>query len=328
VKVQPLPQKGKPDNFSGAVGDFAINSSIDKRTLKEDEPITLQVVISGTGNIQTLTAPALPDLGNLETYDSTSTQNISTNAVNQLNGEKIYEYVLIPRASGKATIPGVQFNYFNPQDGNYHTLTTNPHYITVEKNPLKDRFQKESGRVVYKEGVKLITRDIQFIKTDIPLSNLRKPVIFKSWFIILQLLPIALLLVALYAKKQLNRLKTDVPYARSRFARKQAKRHLKTAYEYLKNGDSDPYFGEIHRALSEFIGDKFNISSAGITEDDLNSRFNQKKYPSHVLSTILEIFEQCNQARFSPTDIPQDSKTKLFDKTSRVIEEIEKHHHG
>ena len=123
-------------------------------------------------------------------------------------------------------------------------------------------------------------------------------------------------------------MKTDIPYARSRFARKQARKHLKTALDFLKNGDTDPYFGEISRALSQFIADKFNISSAGIMEDDLKSRFNQQEYPPQVLSDVLDIFEQCNQARFSPTDISHSTKQELFDKTSNVIAEIEKHHHG
>ena len=63
VDVRPLPEDA-PVDFSGAVGQFELTASLSEVEGKVNEPVTLIVDITGTGNIETLAEPALPELPN------------------------------------------------------------------------------------------------------------------------------------------------------------------------------------------------------------------------------------------------------------------------
>ena len=50
IQVDPLPTR--PAGFSGGVGTFTISSSLDKESVAANEPVTMRVVINGTGNLK------------------------------------------------------------------------------------------------------------------------------------------------------------------------------------------------------------------------------------------------------------------------------------
>lgn len=120
-------------------------------------------------------------------------------------------------------------------------------------------------------------------------------------------------------------MKTDISYARSRSARKLAGKRLKSAAEFLKQGNSTSFIAELHHALSRFIADKLNISAAGITEEFLAQEFSRNNYPDNITTRVNTIFEQCNRARFSPADLTPDTMDILFKETDNIIMEIENH---
>src|SRR3989304_7441169 len=59
INVMALPEEDKPDSFNGAVGEFSVSTSLDKTTTKTNEPISLKLNISGTGNIKLLDVPEI-----------------------------------------------------------------------------------------------------------------------------------------------------------------------------------------------------------------------------------------------------------------------------
>ena len=62
VKVNPLPETGKPADFGGAVGEFRLESSVDKNRAVTGDAINLRIRLSGSGNFRTITEFPLPDL--------------------------------------------------------------------------------------------------------------------------------------------------------------------------------------------------------------------------------------------------------------------------
>ncbi len=68
IHVDPLPA-GKPANFSGAVGEFSISSSINATELKTNDAVTVKLVISGTGNMKLINTPEIAFPQDFEIYD-------------------------------------------------------------------------------------------------------------------------------------------------------------------------------------------------------------------------------------------------------------------
>jgi hypothetical protein len=121
VEVMPLPEKGRPENFNGAVGQLNIEASIKNNELKTDEGCNLTYTISGKGNLKLLEAFKLKLPADIETYDPKITDKINV-SVDGVKGSRTFDYLLIPRYAGNYTIPALQFSYFDPQKGTIRNL--------------------------------------------------------------------------------------------------------------------------------------------------------------------------------------------------------------
>ena len=78
INVKALPEAGKPDDFTGAVGNFDFKVTPSKTTLKHGESLDLVVSVSGKGNLKlfSLPKPVVPNA--LEMYDPVHSETINT----------------------------------------------------------------------------------------------------------------------------------------------------------------------------------------------------------------------------------------------------------
>src|ERR1700712_1459714 len=103
VHVKPLPETGKPQSFTGAVGNFRMESSVDKTSLKANEALNYKVKVTGSGNIKLLKALSTVFPADFEKYDPKIVDSLTENE-NGVSGTRIYNYLLIPRHQGDFTI--------------------------------------------------------------------------------------------------------------------------------------------------------------------------------------------------------------------------------
>ena len=158
IIVKPLPEN-KPAGFSGAVGDFTMKVNADKSQLKENDALTLKIEISGTGNIKLIESPRLNFPPDFEAYDPKVTSNI---AASGNSGNKVFEYLAIPRHSGKFRIPPVEFAYFNPSTGSYKSVTSSDFKINVNKADESQTANVVSGLI--KRGCEICWQRYSFYK--------------------------------------------------------------------------------------------------------------------------------------------------------------------
>ncbi|MCM2276773.1 MAG: BatD family protein [Oligoflexia bacterium] len=129
VEVLPLPSEGRPANFSGGVGNFDVLATVDKYELRANEALTLTLKIEGRGNVAAIGEPRVKWPENLEFYDSKGQAKAARGGF----GTKIFEFVLIPRAAGKMTLPPIEFGFYDPAKKSYLTRATDP--IEIQVNP-------------------------------------------------------------------------------------------------------------------------------------------------------------------------------------------------
>ena len=127
VEVEPLPEVGRPVSFTGGVGDFTVASAVDKYDVHANEPVTLTVKVEGKGNLAAIGEPKGQWPSSVELYDSKGRVNAGRGGT----GEKIFEFLLIPRVPGKLTLPSLEFSFFSPTERKYVTRTTEPIDINV-----------------------------------------------------------------------------------------------------------------------------------------------------------------------------------------------------
>ncbi|MFA7343988.1 MAG: BatD family protein [Terrimicrobiaceae bacterium] len=123
IEVLPLPKEGRPEDFSGAVGRFAMEATVSPKKASSGEPVNLKVAVSGQGNFEGMGAPVLTGDEGWRSYPP-SDKFQSTDSIG-FTGEKTYEFALIARQDQTRT-PGVRFSYFDPATGKYSELVQEP----------------------------------------------------------------------------------------------------------------------------------------------------------------------------------------------------------
>ena len=128
LDVQPLPKEDRPENFSGAVGQFTMKSSADPDTTAAGEPVTMTLKVEGRGNFDAMTPPELTGTDGWRTY--APKESFDGNDTIGFGGTKTFEYSMVAREDRSST-PGASFSYFDPLKKKYVTLTTGPVAVTA-----------------------------------------------------------------------------------------------------------------------------------------------------------------------------------------------------
>jgi hypothetical protein len=118
ITVKPLPENGKPEWFNGAAGSFSIKMVCDSTTVKKNDALKIQWVVSGTGNFKMINALPVNWPAGMEAFEPVITENITEGSA-PFSGQKIFEYTVSPTVEGNLTIPALQFSYFNPAAQQY-----------------------------------------------------------------------------------------------------------------------------------------------------------------------------------------------------------------
>ena len=135
INVRELPEKGKPLNFSGAVGDFELSVDASRTNLEANESTQIKVKINGKGNLKLLSIPELSLPSALEKYDPEYTDNVRVNREG-MNGSVTNSYTVVPRYAGSYPVDPLEFTYFDPNTKSYKTLNSDPFDLTVEGSTL------------------------------------------------------------------------------------------------------------------------------------------------------------------------------------------------
>ena len=129
LEVKPLPKDGRPAEFAGAIGQFSIEATANPKKAGPNDPVSLNVKVSGRGNFDAMSPPVLQETEGWRTYPPGESFTPSPSDPIGFNGEKTFEYMLLAREDRSVT-PIAEFSYFDPAIERYVTLKTAP--IAVE----------------------------------------------------------------------------------------------------------------------------------------------------------------------------------------------------
>ncbi len=131
--VLALPTEGRPADFSGAVGKFAVSSELSQDKAGQGDPITLRMKVSGEGDFERVSSPMLHDADGWKTYAPTATFKPEDEI--GYRGAKIFEQPLIATSPGDRTVPEVTFSWFDPSTRRYEKAHTDPLTVAITPAP-------------------------------------------------------------------------------------------------------------------------------------------------------------------------------------------------
>jgi hypothetical protein len=322
IEVLPLPEAGKPANFSGAVGNFSITAGVDRAQVKTNEAITLKVSARGAGNIKVLPQPQIDLPADFEVYDPKVSEKIDYSN-DQISGSKTWEFVIVPRFQGSHEIKPVTLSYFDPRAKTYRVASTAPIALTVEKG-LGD-YAAPAGSGVSKEDVRLLGQDIRFIaKATLPFRPLQEVLYTQPWFFMAAAAPLLALLLAFFYERHQEKLSTNIAYARSRKAGSMAQKQLAAAKKLLQKNEEKNFYAEVQRALMGFLGNKLNVAEAGLITDEVERILKEKQVDAETIRRYLDCLHTCDFQRFAPAQSNGKAMEEFYEQARHAIETMEK----
>jgi hypothetical protein len=319
INVRPLPEKGKPVDFSGAVGRFDFKVKPSKTQLKNGESLDLDISVVGTGNLKlfTLPKPVLPSA--LEMYDPVHDENVNT-PLTGMTGRISDKYTIIPQYKGNYQIKSMSFSYFDLGSSSYKTITSQPITINVLDGPSVANTGKTNPDEVAKTKLE-VAKSFAYIKQKTSLQPMQKDDFLGSGlFYSLVFLPFLAIPFLIVGKRRKEAADNDIAGNKIKRSNALAKKYLGEAKKHL--GSKEPFYIALEKAMHNFLKAKLHIETSEMSKEKITELLLSRKANEETVSEFILLTENCELARYAYSS--ESAIQNDYDKAVVIISELEK----
>ena len=320
INVKPLPTEGRPDDFSGAVGNFNFSVSVNKTMLDANEALELKIRTKGIGNLKLFNLPSLTLPSSLEVYEPVRDNKVAIN-IKGMNGFISDTYTIIPQFKGSYPIRPISFSYFDVTSAKYKTIISDEIVVKVQNGPVPNQLTEVNKSLSTENVLSLTNNQFKYIKTSTKFISVNDLVFFKTFkFWCLLSIPFVfipiIILIGNTRRKRLN----DIEGKRYRIATRLAKKYLSEAKNNI--GKQELFYDSLERALHNYLKAKLAIVTSEFSKEKIIELLTDRKVEKNVVSDFEGLLKSCEFARYTPTSnvaIQQD-----YNKAVKVISSIDK----
>lgn len=322
IHVKPLPDTGKPLDFSGAVGNFNLDVTASKTELDATESLQLEVKVKGNGNLKLFKLPKVSLPSSLEVYEPEHKESVNT-SLSGMQGYISDSYTIVPQYKGKYPIPSISFSYFDLKTESYKRVSSREIIVNVINGPANGEVPTADNLSSNpnKQAVVFNKDQFTFIKTKTNFSAIQQPHFFKSnlfWSLIL--VPFLLIPLAILIRNNKASRDADVYGNKIRKADRLAKKYLSSARKSL--GKKEAFYIALEKALHNYLKAKLHIETSDLSKDKIHNLLKDKQVADAAINNFKNILERCELARYTPIDIV--TMEEDYDKAANTISLIDK----
>ena len=306
IKVKSFPE-GKPPDFTGAVGQYTVKTSVDNQNVKTNEAVTFFIEVKGTGNLSLFSLPEIIFPNSLEVFPPVSELK-KDSFRDEITGNMRWEYVVIPRQTGRFNLPKIELPFFEPKSKQWKRSIANAIQISVSPGKIPSA----STKGLTKTEIALLGKDIRYHKTEIPNWNQNNGIPITA------VICYALAVCGFIVPGMLNNYRKISDDGKEL---RQSKKALKKAITYLKKGGEDE-FELCTSTLYTYLKEKYFLQTDKLDSSRIQSLLNSKLSKEDI-SSIVQLLNRCDAARFSPESA--HSKSNIIDETILLLKQINKH---
>ena len=299
LQVLALPEKGKPDNFSGAVGAFEFKANVTKNELKSGESLQLDLIVSGKGNLKLFQIPK-PNLpNNFEIYEPKHQEFVNEN-INGISGKIVDSYTLIPQEKGNFKVKPQYFSFFDIQSKAYKTISSEAINLDVS--------QGENQAIVTSGSKSKITE--KFYKTE-SISGFEFT--FLHFIGIIILAGLALLFVTLKRNKS-----TAAEVEITEIKQEKKEFSINDIQQFITN--KELFYQEMELKINAYLQYKFGLEKADLNKENIILKFQANNISQENTNDFIGLLQNCEKARYMPTS--DGNMQKDFEKLEQLVKII------
>ena len=291
IIVKDLPQLGKPDSFSGAVGNFEFDVILNKNSLRATESFQAELKVKGNGNLKLFDLPDILVPNSMELFEPEREELISTN-LSGMSGSVSKFFTIIPRFQGNFPIEEVEFSYFDPNTEKYKVVKSPRLTIDVYDGPV-------IGNTITNNNSNIITSNdsFRFIKLKGNLREVNNDVFFQSQFFYAIVTTPFILLLSFLLFTTYKRNKKESSSELIRIEERKINKMIDSAKKSI--GDKILFYDKIEKAIIKSLMVKFSIRMDSLNKEKIQQIGHEKGLSKDDVLLIIKIIENCEKARYS-----------------------------
>ena len=291
INVKNLPNQGKPDSFTGAVGEFEFDVILNKNSLRATESFQAELKVKGSGNLKLFDLPNILVPNSMELFEPEREELINTNLLG-MSGSISKLFTVIPRFQGNFPIEEVEFSYFNPKTEKYKILKSPRLTIDVFDGPaLSNSISNDNSNIITADD------SFRFIKIKGNLEEIKNDIFFESkLFYALVASPFAFLL-SLFAFTIYSRKRKESSYELIRIEERLIYKMIDSAKDAI--GDKILFYDKIEKAIIKSLIVKFSIRMESLNKEKIQQIGQEKGLLRNDITLIIKLIENCEKAKYS-----------------------------
>jgi hypothetical protein len=307
LSVRPLPDPA-PLGYDGAVGEFAIESTIDSGAVTLNDTVAWRVAVRGKGNIDSLPDPRWQEGPEWRAFDS-DPQVTTEFQDGYRQGSRVYERVMVPTQPGTLTLLAIEYVYFNPATGSYATATSTPLQVNVApaaagSAPVQQLAAPAAGAAgaLPAENPAVAGGTLRPIKESSLYAGARS-LVARPLFWLLWLVPVALV----------GGLAVLSGYQRRRDAgvvERRSKNAAGIAHRAIQRAKDDP--AQAGPILMAYLESRLNKPMAGLTHEAVGAILREAGASDDLSESALDVLSRSDALRFAPAH-DEDGRQLLAD---------------
>ncbi|MDD5759533.1 MAG: BatD family protein [Desulfobulbaceae bacterium] len=324
LEVLPLPEEGKPADFSGLVGAYSLAVTAMPTKVKVGDPITLTIQIAGPAAV----SASLPSLAEaLGQDDFKVPSDIAPGEGSTVL--KTFTQTVRARHAGVRQVPALHLSYFNPATGRYETAASQAVALEVADAKIvtaQDAEGAASGAAAMKQELKAAKGGISYNYEGPELLVNQTPSgminLHGVWYALLALPPGLFLLI--FLGTLVVRHGRNDPAGR---AARQANRRLQATLDGLAvDAVSASGYQRMGIAIREYLGAKLRRNPASLTYADVEQQLLMIDVGGECLTSLRQIMEQCAAYEYAGPSAGTEDLLRLRDWLRQVVAELEQAH--
>ncbi|MDX2198398.1 MAG: BatD family protein [Phycisphaerae bacterium] len=311
IQVLPLPDAGRPDGFTGAVGRFEVRAAASPTRCRVGDPIELTLDIIGDGPLNTLPPPALRQNRQLADGFRLPDEDLAGEVLEQ---RKRFKPIVRPLRPDVRELPPIEYPYFDPELGEYRVarsqtipLEVSPsetlHVADVTANAPAQSDAKQS--IAARDGL---------------LANINDPalVLQRAWrpgktaVIAAILLPPGLFALTWLGLVRRRGDSADLKRRRSAAA---------NARKALRQADSSAAAKNSGSILATYLAERFGFPAAHFVGGQHLADLQQLALPKDVLERVSRTIERCDAVAYAAVSAADAGA--LLEEAQRTIDAVE-----
>jgi hypothetical protein len=304
LTVLPLPKENVPANFNGAVGNFSMSVTAGPTNVAAGDPVTVKVQVSGRGTLDSLALPEQSAWQEFKTYPPTT--KVDTTDALGLQGTKTFEQVVVPQSPDIKALPPVSFSFFDPDQKSYRTLMQPAVALVVRPGGSAPAPTVAASTRTTADNPPP-AQDIVHIKPRLGVvAQIGPPLVQQPWFLALQAAPVLAWLSAFVWRRRTEMLANNPRLRRQRQVAQVIRQGLLELRQHASDNKSEDFFATLFRLLQEQLGERLDLPASAITEAVIEEHLRLRGVPEPTLSSLRELFQTCNLARYAPIKSSQE----------------------